>query len=170
MQPSINSYSPSSEHESHAVDEKTSGQISHSYTLAETAGLRLPAFPAWPAEQIAHAEYFSLYPNLLVGIQADHVFAIILMPKDPARTEERLQLMYVTGDATSDTFTPCREKLIEAWKEVFVEDIFAVEGMQQGRRSKAFNGGAFSPMMDTSTHHFHCWVARQYQQAIEGRT
>ena len=39
------------------------------------------------------------------------------------------------------------------------EDIAAIEGMQKGRSSPAYNGGNFSPVMDTPTLMFHKWVA-----------
>jgi len=42
---------------------------------------------------------------------------------------------------------------------IFQEDIGVVEGMQRGRQSPAFRGGAFSPVMDPPTHCFHKWVA-----------
>jgi hypothetical protein len=34
-----------------------------------------------------------------------------------------------------------------------------VEGMQRGRASPAFAGGAFSPVMDPPSHCFHKWGA-----------
>ena len=40
-----------------------------------------------------------------------------------------------------------------------LEDISAIEGMQNGRNSPAYNGGNFSPVMDNPTHQFHKWVA-----------
>ena len=39
------------------------------------------------------------------------------------------------------------------------EDINAIEGMQKGRSSPVYNGGNFSPIMDTPTLMFHKWVA-----------
>ena len=39
------------------------------------------------------------------------------------------------------------------------EDVTAIEGMQKGRSSPAYNGGNFSPVMDTPTLMFHKWVA-----------
>ena len=39
------------------------------------------------------------------------------------------------------------------------EDIAAIEGMQKGRSSSAYNGGNFSPVMDTPTLMFHKWIA-----------
>ena len=45
------------------------------------------------------------------------------------------------------------------WKTVFSEDIGVVEGMQRGRKGLMFDGGKFSPTMDSATHCFHRWVA-----------
>lgn len=47
------------------------------------------------------------------------------------------------------------------WKSVFLEDVGVVEGMQKGRQGIYFDGGKFSPIMDTPTHTFHQWVATQ---------
>ena len=47
------------------------------------------------------------------------------------------------------------------WKSVFLEDVFVVEGMQRGRKGLMFDGGKFSPAMDSPTHCFHKWVAQQ---------
>ena len=49
--------------------------------------------------------------------------------------------------------------MLEGWREVFGEDVGVDEGMQRGRHSPALDGGAFSPVMDRPTHHFHRWVA-----------
>jgi phenylpropionate dioxygenase-like ring-hydroxylating dioxygenase large terminal subunit len=58
---------------------------------------------------------------------------------------------------------PELKSLIESnaafWKNVFNEDIGVVEGMQRGRKGLMFDGGKFSPTMDSATHCFHRWVA-----------
>jgi phenylpropionate dioxygenase-like ring-hydroxylating dioxygenase large terminal subunit len=61
--------------------------------------------------------------------------------------------------AASDTYSACRASIHAAWRVVFGEDVFAVEGMQAGRASPGYGGGVFSPVMDAPTHHFHGWVA-----------
>ena len=43
--------------------------------------------------------------------------------------------------------------------KVMLEDVDAIEGMQEGRSSPVYNGGNFSPIMDQPTHQFHKWVA-----------
>jgi hypothetical protein len=58
-----------------------------------------------------------------------------------------------------------REANARMWREVFAEDVFVVEGMQKGRHARGFDGGKFSPVMDSPTHCFHDWVARQMTAA-----
>ncbi len=105
------------------------------------------------------AEYISLYPNVLLGIQADHAFAMIIEPVAFDQTVERLQLYFVGDEANDDQYAAARTATLESWRVVFSEDIAAVEGMQMGRQSPGFGGGLFSPEMDQPTHHFHRWVA-----------
>ncbi|MEO0368943.1 MAG: aromatic ring-hydroxylating dioxygenase subunit alpha [Pseudomonadota bacterium] len=166
VHPDLNSYSPLEEHVNLHVNEYMSGQGTLNYTLSEVAGTTLPKFPAWPEDKLTHGEYISLYPNLMLGVQVDHAFAIILQPQAPGRTLEKLQISYVNKEATTSPYDECRAATMEAWKTVFEEDIFAVEGMQQGRQSPGFQGGVFSPVMDLPSHDFHKWVAGRYEQAL----
>ena len=162
VHPGLNSYSPLNQHYNIMVEECMSGQGCYNYSLSDVAGTALPQFEQWPQEQIRHAEYISLYPNVLLGIQADHVFAVFLQPMAPDRTLEKLQLLYVGEEATGPGYAGCRAAVLESWRVVFGEDVFAVEGMQEGRKSPAFEGGVFTPVLDAPTHHFHCWVAKYY--------
>jgi choline monooxygenase len=162
VHPSLNTYSPLDQHYNLIVNDDMSGQGSYSYNLSDIAGTSLPQFKDWPADKIRQAEYVSLYPNILLGVQADHVFSIILMPQSNNCTLEKLQLAYIGPEATGDKYAACRSSVLESWKVVFGEDVFAVEGMQKGRKSPAYQGGVFSPVLDGPTHHFHQWVANQY--------
>ena len=166
VHPGLNAYSPLDQHYNIHDATGMAGQGSLCYRLADVAGHQLPQFPDWPAEQLQHAEYLSLFPNVLLGVQVDHVFAIILRPLAHDRTLESLQLFYVGDEAVADLYSDNREKVLKAWSEVFAEDIFAVEGMQRGRRSPGFEGGVFSSIMDAPTHHFHRWVADFYAAGL----
>ncbi|MDF0750888.1 Rieske 2Fe-2S domain-containing protein [Marinobacter sp. 71-i] len=168
VHPSLNTYSPLDQHYNLVVGDNMSGQGSHTYNLSDVAGTHLPRFPSWPQDRLRQAEYISLYPNVLLGLQADHFFAIILEPKSHDRTLENLRVFYVGEEACGDEYAACRHSQIEAWRVVFGEDVFAVEGMQVGRRSPGFQGGVFSPVLDGPTHHFHNWVANRYASALEG--
>ena len=165
VHPSLNSYSPLDQHYNLVVNDYMSGQGSYTYNLSDVAGTRLPQFSDWPEDKIRQAEYVSLYPNVLLGVQADHFFTIILEPVNCQKTNEHLRLFYLGEEACGDRYEACRQAVLESWKVVFSEDIFAVEGMQQGRQSPGFQGGVFSPVLDGPTHHFHQWVAGSYQAA-----
>lgn len=167
VHPSLNTYSPLDQHYNLIVNDEMSGQGTYTYNLSDVAGTSLPQFADWPEDKIRQGEYVSLYPNVLLGVQADHVFAIILQPQANNRTLEKLELAYVGEEASGDRYEACRSAVLESWKVVFGEDVFAVEGMQNGRKSPAFEGGVFSPVLDGPTHHFHQWVANQYARDAE---
>ena len=138
-----------------------SGQGTRTYDLTRGNQAPLPTFPGWAQSQLKTGEYLSLYPNVLLGIQADHFFAIVLLPEAVNRTRERLQLMYAGQDALGQPHTERRENLLDAWSVVFAEDVSVVEGMQQGRASPGFTGGVFSPVLDIPTQHFHHWFSER---------
>ena len=88
------------------------------------------------------------------------------MPQAADRSLEKVQIAYVGDAAGDERYAACRQTVLESWEAVFREDVFAVEGMQAGRRSPGFNGGVLTPVQDVPTHHFHRWVAKAYADAI----
>ena len=54
----------------------------------------------------------------------------------------------------------CGQKNATMWKDVFIEDIEVLEGMQAGCMAPYYDGGKFSTVMDHPKHHFHKWVAQ----------
>jgi choline monooxygenase len=159
VHPALNDYSRLEDHYCFSDAQDFAGQGSLAYRLSDVAGTRLPRLEEWPADRTHVAEYPSLYPNVLLGFQADHAFAVILTPLAPDLTREEVRISYVGDGATAETYGACRAATHAAWDVVFREDVFAVEGMQQGRASPGYQGGVFSPVMDEATHHFHRWVA-----------
>jgi choline monooxygenase len=125
--------------------------------LKSEDGKVFPDFPDVGEKWSDAAEYIAAYPNVLLGAQRDHAFAIILVPEAKDRTVEHVHLYY----AQPDTSEEMRMSNAALWKGVFVEDIFVVEGMQRGRLGSGFDGGKFSPAMDGPTHNFHDWVAEK---------
>jgi phenylpropionate dioxygenase-like ring-hydroxylating dioxygenase large terminal subunit len=161
VHPSLNSYSKLEDHYCFLDARDFAGQGSLDYRFSEVAGTRLPCLADWPQERLNVAEYPALYPNVLLGFHADHAFAIIVTPLRPDLTREELRIFYIGEGAVSDTYGACRASIHAAWRVVFGEDVFAVEGMQAGRASPGYAGGVFSPVMDAPTHHFHGWVAEK---------
>lgn len=123
-------------------------------------GERYPSFENWAEDKRTCAEYVAIFPNVWLGLHVDHLYTVILSPQAQDRTVETFQFYYL-GEAAGERFANKRAVSLEAWHEVFAEDIGVVEGMQKGRSSPAFRGGVFSPVMDVPTHCFHKWVARR---------
>jgi choline monooxygenase len=160
VHPGLNSYSRLEDHYNIEAAGLFSGQGSLVYApVLIEGGPALPQFPDLPERWRNGAEYVALYPNVLLGIHRDHLFAMRLEPVAPDRTIEHLDLYYVGEAATGADFTALRAANTRAWRIVFEEDIGIVEAMQRGRASPAFEGGVFSPVMDAPTHCFHRWAA-----------
>ena len=165
IHPGLNSYSKLEDHYHIMIDDDFAGQGSYAYRLSDEVGTALPRFPEWPEDKLEQAEYVSFYPNVLLGIQADHAFVMIIEPVAPNKSIEHLRLFYIGEEALDDNLAASRNATLESWRVVFGEDIDAVEGMQKGRSSPGYQGGVFSPVMDNPTLHFHQWVARKLQAA-----
>ena len=160
VHPGLNSYSRLEDHYNIVEPGKFSGQGTYVYRqLKGDDGDTFPDFAGLDAKWDTGGEYLTVYPNVLLGVQRDHAFVIILEPKGHDMTHEHVHLYYA-APGTNDAL---RAKNSAQWKEVFEEDIFVVEGMQRGRQAPAFDGGRFSPAMDGPTHCFHAWVAEKLQ-------
>ncbi len=160
VHPGLNSYSRLEDHYHIENPGKFSGQGTHVYRqIQDDDGNTFPDFPGLSDKWDTAGEYLTFLPNVMVGVQRDHMFAIILNPLAIDRTLETVNLFY----ATPDTPQSLRDKNAEQWRVVFVEDIMAVESMQRGRAAPGFDGGRFSPAMDGPTHLFHDWVAERLE-------
>ncbi|MGR3839000.1 MAG: aromatic ring-hydroxylating oxygenase subunit alpha [Cognatishimia sp.] len=158
VHPGLNSYSRLEDHYNIEEPGKYSGQGTLVYRqIEDDNGTTFPDFPGLSDKWNEGAEYITVFPNVMLGAQRDHAFAIILEPKGLDETSEHIHLYY----AKEDTSQELRDKNAALWKVVFEEDVFVVEGMQKGRHAPGFDGGRFSPAMDGPTHLFHQWVAEK---------
>ncbi|MEZ5774981.1 MAG: aromatic ring-hydroxylating dioxygenase subunit alpha [Hyphomicrobiaceae bacterium] len=165
VHPGLNSYSRLEDHYN-VVETSFAGQGTLAYTPGfGPNGERFARFPGLAAKWDKGAEYPSFFPNVLFGFQNDHCFAIIVEPLAHDRSLERIEIYYASEAMTGPDFAAMRERNAAMWKSIFVEDIGVVEGMQRGRSAPGFDGGKFSPVMDTCTHRFHAWVAERFLAA-----
>ncbi len=168
VHPGLNTYSRLEDHY-HLRDEDGaafSGQGSVVYRpIEDQDGTVFPYLTDIDEKWETAGEYIALYPNVLYGAHRDHWFAMLLEPLGHARTRERVEIWYFDETSLEDRYETLRRNNAQQWRVVFQEDIFAVEGMQQGRESPGFQGGVFSKIMDGPTHDFHKWVASRVAQA-----
>jgi len=169
IHPGLNSYSKLEDHYNIEQRGAFSGQGSVVYRqLKSSTGDTFADLGKLSDQWDTGAEYIALYPNVLLGVHRDHTFAILLEPISTDRTIERVALFYSKECASGADYSSLREKNAQLWKGIFEEDIFVVEGMQAGRQGHLFDGGKFSPVMDSPTHNFHHWVAQRISSATVG--
>ena len=161
VHPGLNSYSKLEDHENIVEYGHYAGQISNKYIPRYTTGKQFTNFKNLGPEWDTKGEYVVLFPNLILGVQKDHVFNLIIEPLAPNRIREHIEIYYSGPTLLADEYKETRQENAKLWKTVFEEDIFVVEGMQKGRYAKGFDGGRFSPVMDEPTHVFHDWYARK---------
>ena len=163
IHPGLNSYSRLEDHYNICSPRQFSGQGTMVYNpQIDGSGRAFSCFEGLGEKWATGAEYLTLFPNVLLGVHKDHTFAIMLDPQGHDRTIERIEIYYASEEMRGDDWRGMREKHAAMWKDVFVEDIFVVEGMHRGRSASLFDGGRFSPVMDEATHCFHDWVAGRF--------
>ncbi len=161
IHPALNSYSRLEDHFNIDVPGHFSGQGSLVYNPVLAAdGRSLPSHRGISEQWETGAEYASFFPNMMLGIHKDHFYVVRLDPVAVDRTVEHLDIYYFDDGQVRDDSDLRRENL-KIWTTVFQEDVMVVEGMQKGRASPGFEGGAFSPVMDGPTHTFHRWIAER---------
>lgn len=161
VHPELNRYSRLEDHYI-IVEDGYGGQGSTVYDPTQVDGPALPRLPGLPENRARHAEYLALFPSLMLGVHADHFYAVVLEAAEPGRVRERMAIYYVGDAATAEEFAPTRASVAAGWRSIFAEDLGVLEALQRGRLSPAFGGGHFSPVLDTPTHHFHRWVASRF--------
>jgi choline monooxygenase len=166
VHPGLNSYSRLEDHYHIEAVDKYSGQGTLVYRqMISDENKKFADFAGLSDKWDTGAEYVAVYPNVLLGVQRDHTFALVLEAVDVDQTVEHVELYYPVAPTETPEFDDMRTKNAKLWKTVFEEDIFVVEGMQKGRKGEFFDGGKFSPAMDGPTHNFHHWVAGQIQKS-----
>ncbi len=137
------------------------GQGSKKYDQIVKGNKIFDTFPNWEKSMLKNSEYIALFPNVMIGLHVDHFYVFWLEPLGMNKTKEHMQMYYVGEEsANGEQLKEMRKQNLKFWKDVMLEDINAVEGMQEGRNSPVYNGGNFSPTMDQPTHQFHKWVAQ----------
>ena len=161
IHPELNKVSNINDHyHIQGLPNRFAGQGSKKYEQPVKGNKKFDIFKNWEKGLFKNSEYIALFPNVMIGLHLDHFYVFWLEPIATNKTKEHMQMYYV-GDrsANSDDLKQLRKENARFWKDVMLEDINAIEGMQEGRGSPAYNGGNFSPVMDTPTHQFHKWAA-----------
>ena len=162
IHPELNKISNINDHyHIQGLPNRFAGQGSKKYDQIVKGNKIFDTFPNWEKSMLKNSEYIALFPNVMIGLHVDHFYVFWLEPLAMNKTKEHMQMYYVGEEsANGEQLKEMRKQNLKFWKDVMLQDINAVEGMQEGRNSPAYNGGNFSPIMDQPTHQFHKWVAQ----------
>ncbi|WP_319419308.1 aromatic ring-hydroxylating oxygenase subunit alpha [Pleurocapsa sp. FMAR1] len=160
VHPQLNNCSRMEDHFGFEVGENHVGQGSKLYRIGAMGDLTLPVFPNLPESRETVAEYISVFPNLMLGIHPDYFLALTVNPLSPTRSVERMSFYFIGDGATSIEYEALRQIPIDLWKITNEEDLETIERLQKGRKSPAFDGGCFSPALETTVHQFQRLVAK----------
>jgi len=99
------------------------------------------------------AEYYWLFPNLMLNVYADNFSTNLIVPIGPTRTLTLFEWYFHNPDAP-DVQRRIDEQIAFS-DEIQLEDIGICEAVQRGLASSTYETGRFSPQRENGVHHFH---------------
>jgi phenylpropionate dioxygenase-like ring-hydroxylating dioxygenase large terminal subunit len=116
------------------------------FTLSGTTD-RMPFADLSEAERERHKGDL-IYPNLMIGLSADHVASFTLWPKAPDRTVIACDFLFHPDEIAKPTFDP--SDAVEFWDLVNRQDWRICESVQRGMAARMFEFGYYAPMENLS--------------------
>lgn len=103
------------------------------------------------------AQYFWLFPNLMLNVYADNYSTNLIVPLSAERTLTVFEWYFADHEleATQDAL----RRTVEFSDEIQIEDINICEAVQRGLRSRTYTHGRYSVKRENGVHHFHGLLA-----------
>jgi Rieske 2Fe-2S family protein len=108
---------------------------------------RMP-FPGLSEEERDRHKGDLIYPNLMIGLSADHVASFTLWPKATDRTVIACDFLFHPDEIAKPTFDP--SDAVEFWDLVNRQDWRICESVQRGMAARVFEFGYYAPMENLS--------------------
>ncbi len=134
VHPELNKASPLDDHRTSDSD-YASGHIAFRTEPARFDDSPMADLVASPQGDPLQYHFHAIFPNFFTFMHPSHAFSVFLTPVAPGRTVETAYLS-VWGEQDNETV----ERVWEFYRTVNVEDIVAVERVQQGLASMCRNG------------------------------
>lgn len=105
-------------------------------------------FPGLSDEERTRHKGDLIYPNLMIGLSADHVAAFTLWPKAPDRTVIACDFLFHPDEMAKPAFDP--SDAVDFWDLVNRQDWRICESVQRGMGARVFDSGYYAPMENLS--------------------
>jgi choline monooxygenase len=103
------------------------------------------------------AQYFWVFPNLMLNVYPDNYSTNLIVPLGPERTLTVFEWYF--RDAGSAEVEQAVRRTVEFSDEIQLEDIQICEAVQRGLRSRTYKHGRYSVARENGVHHFHGLLA-----------
>jgi choline monooxygenase len=101
----------------------------------------------------AEAQFFWIFPNLMLNVYPDNFSTNLIVPVGPERTLTIFE-WYFKDPESPETQAKLAETVAFS-DEIQLEDIKICEAVQRGLRSATYNSGRYSVKRENGVHHFH---------------
>jgi choline monooxygenase len=103
------------------------------------------------------ALYYWLFPNLMLNVYPDNVQVNVVLPRGPERTVVRFE--WLVPDPARPGLDEELDRSFAFSDEVQREDAAICAAVQQGLRSRLYDGGRLVARRENGVHHFHALLA-----------
>lgn len=134
------------------TETKTLYSIQHAPVRRE----RATRIAAGPGDD--EAQYFWLFPNLMLNVYPDNYSTNLIVPLSEERTLTVFEWYFAAPELESTQ--AALRRTVEFSDEIQIEDIKICEAVQRGLRSRTYAQGRYSVMRENGVHHFHGLLAR----------
>jgi choline monooxygenase len=103
------------------------------------------------------AQYFWLFPNLMLNVYPDNYSTNLIVPLSAERTLTVFEWYF--ADPELEATQEAVRRTVEFSDEIQIEDIQICEAVQRGLRSRTYAQGRYSVKRENGVHHFHGLLA-----------
>jgi choline monooxygenase len=145
------------DYQSYRTETKRFYSIQHA-PIREQEGGRLCA-----NEDITDAQYFWLFPNLMLNVYPDNFSTNVIIPLGPERTLTVFEWFFLNPE--KEEVRKNIRRVVQFSDEIQHEDIAICQAVQRGLKSRTYKTGRYSVRRENGVHHFHSLLTKWLSDA-----